>query len=62
MTDNEVNIQNFLISLKSALKKTYEDDKDNKFEYWRGFADSAGAFYTTVEAFLKEYDFSDSRE
>lgn len=62
MPDNEVNIHNFLISLKSDLKKTYEDDKDNKFEYWRGFADSAGAFYTTVEKFLKEYDFSDSRK
>ena len=62
MPDNEVNIHNFLISLKSDLKKTYEDDKDNKFEYWRGFAESAGAFYAIVEAFLKEHDFSDSRK
>ena len=60
--NNEEKIYDFLLSLQSDLKRTYEDDKDSKFEYWRGFAHSAEAFYKTVEKFLESYNHNDSRE
>ena len=62
MKTNEEKIYNFLLSLQSDLKRTYEDDKDSKFEYWRGFAHSADAFCKTVEKFLEDYKHNDSRE
>ena len=35
------------------LNKCYQQDHQNKFEYWRGFADSAGIFGKRLEQALK---------
>lgn len=39
--DAEREFNNFLFEYKKALRKTYEDDKDNTHDYWRGFANCA---------------------
>jgi len=38
------------------LNKCYQQDHQNKFEYWRGFADSAGIFGKRLEQALKGGD------
>ena len=35
------------------LNKCYQQDHQNKFEYWRGFADSAGILRKRLEQALK---------
>ena len=35
------------------LNKCYQQDHQNKFEYWRGFADSAGILGKRLEQALK---------
>ena len=35
------------------LNKCYQQDHQNKFEYWRGFADSAGILRKGLEQALK---------
>ena len=35
------------------LNKCYQQDQQNKFEYWRGFADSAGILGKRLEQALK---------
>ena len=34
------------------LNKCYQQDRQNKFEYWRGFADSAGTLRKRLEQAL----------
>ncbi len=38
------------------LNKCYQQDHQNKFEYWRGFADSAGILRKRLEQVLKGGD------
>ena len=38
------------------LNKCYQQDHQNKFEYWRGFADSAGTLRKRLEQALKGGD------
>ena len=38
------------------LNKCYQQDHQNKFEYWRGFADSAGILRKRLEQALKGGD------
>lgn len=38
------------------LNKCYQQDHQNKFEYWRGFADSAGILGKRLEQALKGGD------
>ena len=38
------------------LKKTHNDDKDNKIDYWRGFSDCADSF---IKVFLRDIGFID---
>ena len=38
------------------LNECYQQDHQNKFEYWRGFADSAGALGKRLEQALKGGD------
>ena len=38
------------------LNKCYQQDHQNKFEYWRGFADSAGILGKRLEQALKGDD------
>ena len=35
------------------LNKCYQQDHQNKFEYWRGFADSAGIFGKRLEQVIR---------
>ena len=39
--------------LTEDLNKCYQQDHQNKFEYWRGFADSAGILRKRLEQALK---------
>ena len=39
--------------LIEVLNKCYQQDHQNKFEYWRGFADSAGILRKRLEQALK---------
>ena len=38
------------------LNKCYQQDHQNKFEYWRGFADSAGILGKRLEQAIKGGD------
>ena len=46
----------YLEKLILDLEKTYADDKDNKFEYWRGFAALADTISKSLKSRLLEIE------
>ena len=44
------------------LNKCYQQDHQNKFEYWRGFADSAGILGKRLEQALKGDQYDEHRK
>ena len=46
----------YLEKLILDLEKTYTDDKDNKFEYWRGFAALADTVSKSLKSRLLEIE------
>ena len=46
----------YLEKLILDLEKTYTDDKDNQFEYWRGFAASSGVIAKWLKTRLLEIE------
>ena len=44
---------NFILEYKKTLIKTYEDDKDNTHDYWRGFANCAKSSENVLNAMIE---------
>ena len=54
--DENVELQKRVDAVKGLiedLNKCYQQDHQNKFEYWRGFEDSAGIFGKRLEQVIR---------